>query len=193
MKQELPSSIKSKYQQRLGNQESLSSMMNRRNLEIAQTLYEQIPYRCSSCGMRFTNKALLYKHLDWHYQFNMDLKDKSKDTNLGRIQLITIDHWIKDEGNKNYKTSNIENAEEDFEFENYVPSSENTKSCKACGEVFKETWDGDKEMWLLENAAKIKYEEEDGGTAADGTKQKSVNFDLMHFRCYKLCLQNESK
>lgn len=143
--------------------------------------------------MRFTNKALLYKHLDWHYQFNMDLKDKSKDTNLGRIQLITIDHWIKDEGNKNYKTSNIENAEEDFEFENYVPSSNNSKSCKACGEVFKETWDADKEMWLLENAAKIKYEEEDGGTAADGTKQKSVNFDLMHFRCYKLCLQNESK
>jgi len=41
--------------------------------------------------MRFTNKNLLYKHLDWHYQFNMDLKDKSKDTNLGRVQLITIE------------------------------------------------------------------------------------------------------
>jgi len=27
----------------------------------------------------------------------------------------------------------------------------------------------------------------------DGVKQKSNNFDLMHFRCYKLCLQNESK
>ncbi len=45
--------------------------------------------------MRFTNKTLLYKHLDWHYQFNMDLKDKSKDTNLGRVQLITIEvNWI---------------------------------------------------------------------------------------------------
>jgi len=27
----------------------------------------------------------------------------------------------------------------------------------------------------------------------DGVKQKVSNFDLMHFRCYKLCLQNETK
>ena len=52
------------------------------------SLYDDLPYRCSSCGMRFTNKALLNKHLDWHFQHNMELKEKTKTMNL-RPQLIT--------------------------------------------------------------------------------------------------------
>jgi len=70
---------------------------------------------------------------------------------------------VRDEGNKNFKTSNIENAEEEFEFENYVPGNETVKSCKACGEVFKEVWDKNKELWLLDGAAKVKYEDEESG------------------------------
>lgn len=44
-----------------------------------------------------------------------------------------------------------------------MPSSEQEKACKACGEAFKEVWDKDKEAWLLDTATKVKYEEEEGG------------------------------
>jgi hypothetical protein len=59
----------------------------------------------------------------------------------------------------------MEGGEEEFVFENYIPSSENKKYCKACGEAFKDVWDKEKETWLLDEAVKVKYdviEEEDG-------------------------------
>ena len=86
-----------------------------------------------------------------------------------------------------------------------MPTSEDQKSCKACGEAFKEVWDKDKETWLLDTATKVKYKEEEASNInmkehvelfllGDDSKQKNgVSYDLMHFRCYKLCLQIESK
>jgi hypothetical protein len=51
--------------------------------------------------------------------------------------------------------------EAEFIFENYVLSSDTKKYCMACGEMFKDIWDRDKEVWLLDQVVKVKYEAED--------------------------------
>ena len=44
-------------------------------------------------------------------------------------------------------------------FRNYVSAQDGPQNCKACRQVFKEVWDETREKWLLDQAAKIKYEE----------------------------------
>ena len=68
-------------------------MILRNDLRVVETLYEDLPYKCSSCGLRFTNRTPLNKHLDWHFRSNMELKEKTKAMNL-RPQLITNDVTI---------------------------------------------------------------------------------------------------
>lgn len=81
-------------------------------------------------------------------------------------------------------------------FRNYVSAQDGPQNCKACRQVFKEVWDENKEKWLLDQAAKIKYEQNNIENCLIDSDDKnedssSQKYDLMHFNCFKLLFKNQ--
>ena len=179
---EYPNSIKEKYMRKLNNEKllDLSTIVYNKDIGLSQILYEPLPYNCSSCSMKFDNQISLDKHLNWHFETNMNMLNKSKQATL-RPQGTSPKEWIKGKSKK---------FEEDFVFRNYVSAKNSQQSCKACREAFKEVWDADKEKWLLDQAAKIKYEGNEC-LIDDREENHGQEYELMHFNCFKLLLKTQ--
>jgi len=60
---------------------------NSKDVKLSEILYEPVSYSCSSCNMKFDNQINLDKHLNWHFETNMKLLNKSINP-TGRPQLV---------------------------------------------------------------------------------------------------------
>ena len=186
VKSEYPNSIKGKYMSKLNNEKllDLSSIVYNKDTSLSQILYQPLSYNCTSCSMKFESEMSLQKHLNWHFETNINLLNKSKQATL-RPQGLSPKEWIKGKSKK---------LEENFVFKNYVSAKNCQQNCKACREAFKAVWDGDREKWLLDQAAKIKHEE--GNDCFIDCEEKSEEnqgqeYELMHFNCFKLLLKSQ--
>lgn len=88
-------------------------MLYRKHEFVINSLYDDLPFKCTSCGTRFHFQKSFTEHLDRHFVINKYLFDiQKRDKMIERDEFLKNDEWlsfeiIPDSKKKSFKLNNI--------------------------------------------------------------------------------------
>ncbi|KAL3532051.1 hypothetical protein ACH5RR_005572 [Cinchona calisaya] len=149
---------------------------------VISELLEDLPYKCSICGLRLKIQEQLDRHLEWHA-----LRDSNK-TNLNkesRKWYLNSVEWMS--GNTGILSSNksvdiLESPSQRLEGnEQMVPADESQCLCVLCGELFEDFYCEERDQWMFKGAVYASFSCPDGktGIVCEGASQGSI----VHANC----------
>ena len=111
-------------------------------------LYDDAPFNCKICGMKFYQNKLLTDHMDDHFQSNKEIKDINN--LIAWSQYSTLQNWIND-------TSIIRTNKEEDQTESdeiFLPYTKEDNKCFICEEPFQIIALRENDEWCFSNACK---------------------------------------
>ncbi|KAL3536153.1 hypothetical protein ACH5RR_004614 [Cinchona calisaya] len=177
----LPQSTMSDMQNLIGFQFKPDVLRKFHPAVIAELL-EDLPFKCSKCGLRLKIQELLDRHLEWHAlrdTHKNNLNKESRDWYLNSVE------WIA--GNAGILSSDkslgvLEGPSKRSEYnEQMVPADERQCLCVLCGELFEDYYSEERDQWMFKGAvyANAPCSEGETGIQTEDTPQGSI----VHANC----------
>jgi hypothetical protein len=154
-----------------------------KNCLVIAALYESLPLRCQSCGLRFLDKSKLQSHLDWHFAkyraVPQDFRGWLEDCSLKKEE----DQELEQKKDLEKITSKKQNAEAVPS----IPAHETQKTCPVCTDPFTQVWDDEQDSWMFLSAVLVS-----GPQASDDTNmsiqerrlRQTYNGVILHDHCF---------
>lgn len=170
----------------LRNTNSLRDLNN----DAIHMLYDQFPFQCKQCAMRFLEQKQLDNHYDWHFEINKREKDKSKtEKPVSRTWFLSLNDWLDTKGGLESSTTIKVNPfginDEDQEDDNVqqevnvqrpkVKANEDENECHGCGEALEQEFDSEQDDWYFKDTL------------------RSDEGHLYHIKCYEIPKETKVK
>jgi len=133
-----------------------------RNESAIIALYQNFPFQCVQCGLRFKDQLKNDKRLDWHFQKNQREKQKGKKA-ISRNWYLTQTMWIESENTFNEgkipTPFEVEVPEENLsdsallKTSTSITSPDDQMNCPACGEPLDQYWDSERDEWMCRDGS----------------------------------------
>ncbi|KAK4749298.1 hypothetical protein SAY87_026747 [Trapa incisa] len=151
---------------------------------VISYLFDELPYKCGICGMRFKLNDILDRHLVWHTSLN---PEQTLAAGTSSKWYTHSSHWVAGRTGPNLSGPETIKVEEEsccdtsMAVEMMVPADESQCACVLCGELFEDFYDLGKDEWMFKGAVymSIPYEAPKLGAESDNKYQGPI----VHANC----------
>lgn len=149
---------------------------------VIDKLLEELPHRCTLCGLQFKLKESLDSHSEWHAFRNSIPNSLNKPS---RRWYSDSDKWVSGKAGFpfGYNSASLvkESPKMGEENEKVVPADEAQCVCLLCGELFEDFYSQERDEWMFKEAVytSIPSGSYESGTSSENTVQNLI----VHANC----------
>ncbi|XP_072979871.1 uncharacterized protein [Typha angustifolia] len=151
--------------------------------QVIYSLFDNLNYQCSICGLRFRFDEQLNSHLEWHGHKKLE---GSNFRSVCRRWYMDTHEWIAGlVGPKNGQMELTASLDDvgllEEHCEPMVPADENQIICALCGEPFEDFYSVERDEWMYKGAVFLKLQIMQDITADMGETEGQV--PIVHAKC----------
>ncbi|BFG38695.1 hypothetical protein CerSpe_249690 [Prunus speciosa] len=149
---------------------------------VIEELFDDLPHKCSICGLKLKLKERLERHLEWHA---LKTPESNGSVKASRRWYADSTNWVagkagpplgpEDNMSIDKPSKTIDNGEP------MVPADESQCVCVICGDIFEDLYCQERDEWMFKGASylSIPYGVGDLGT----TEESVVKGPIVHANC----------
>lgn len=148
---------------------------------VISSLFDDLPHRCSICGLRLKLKERLDRHLEWHTLRKPEPDDMNKVT---RRWYAGSGDWVTGKAELPFGIeASVFTDELAGTMDEDVPmvsADEDQCVCVLCGELFEDYYSHQMKKWMFKEAVHLTLTSRDGGI---GTTSENGEGPIVHINC----------
>ncbi|KAJ6331374.1 hypothetical protein OIU76_009866 [Salix suchowensis] len=148
---------------------------------VISSLFEDLPHRCSLCGLQLKLKERLRRHLEWHNQRKPELDGINKST---RGWYADLRDWLNEKEGLPLgveSSCRMDDFEETTECDGQtVLAHEDHCVCVLCGKLFEDYYCEEKNKWMFKGAVRMTLPPRYGQI---GIAKESAKGPIVHVNC----------
>ncbi|KAJ6407585.1 hypothetical protein OIU84_010966 [Salix udensis] len=148
---------------------------------VISSLFEDLPHRCSLCGLQLKLKERLRRHLEWHNQRKPELDGINKST---RGWYADLRDWLNEKEGLPLgveSSCRMDDFEETTECDGQtVLAHEDHCVCVLCGKLFEDYYCEERNKWMFKGAVRMTLPPRDGQI---GIAKESAKGPIVHVKC----------
>ncbi|KAK9723855.1 hypothetical protein RND81_05G030300 [Saponaria officinalis] len=140
---------------------------------VIDKISDDLPHKCSACGLQFKLLERLAKHSEWHALKNSIENCFNRPSR--RWYANTVD-WITCDAGFPFSPSRTTEHSEDV-----VPADESQCVCLLCGELFEDFYSQEEEAWMFKGA--VYLPNMSGNTETGPSHENHMHKMIVHLKC----------
>lgn len=148
---------------------------------VISSLFEDLPHRCSLCGLQLKLEERLRRHLEWHNQRKPELDGINKST---RGWYADLRDWLNEKEGLPLgveSSCRMDDFEETTECDGQtVLAHEDHCVCVLCGKLFEDYYCEERNKWMFKGAVRMTLPPRDGQI---GIAKESAKGPIVHVNC----------
>ena len=143
--------------------------LNTRRPAVVEALYQSLPFRCKTCGLRLADKAAMTTHLEWHFKMTRRAKIIAKSLHarsqgwyweqsewMNATDVVFGDETSNHHSSASLSATSCVGSTPSFpRMPQNVVADDSQPLCAHCGEPFKKIWCDEEEDLLFQGCVQI--------------------------------------